>query len=60
VSDGRLAWGVEGKVAREADMSDICTTAGYGGALNEREGAEGIGKVRKEAERKAKAVRWNG
>lgn len=33
-SDGKVAWGFGGKVSREADMSDGCTAAGYGGDVN--------------------------
>jgi hypothetical protein len=33
-SDGKVAWGSGGKVSREADMSDGCTAAGYGGDVN--------------------------
>jgi hypothetical protein len=34
ISDGKVAWGFGGKVAREADMSDGCTAAGYGDDAN--------------------------
>jgi hypothetical protein len=30
-SDGKAAWGLGGKVSREAEMSDGCTAAGNGG-----------------------------
>ena len=33
-SDGKVAWGFRGKVLREADMSDGCTTMWYGGDVN--------------------------
>ena len=33
-SDGKVAWGFGGKVSREAEMSDGCTAAGYGGDVN--------------------------
>ena len=32
--DGKVAWGFGGKVTREADVSDGCTAAGYGGDVN--------------------------
>lgn len=32
--DGKIAWGVGGKVAREGDMSDVGITTGKGGAVN--------------------------
>jgi len=33
-SDRKVAWAFGGKVAREAEMSDGCTAAGYGGDVN--------------------------